>query len=215
MVEPKTRGERRPGVATLDRTDFARAGRVLGRAFSEDPLWSALMPDPGLRSRMFAGAIRMIVAGNGTAESTPNVAAVALWMPPGRELGMGAFVRSGFAPMRWLVKTPWRDLKRLTSLQREIPEQRKMLMSEPHWCLEVLGVDPGSQGTGLGTALVEAGLGRADAEGTPVYVDTTEERNLAFYARFGFELAKEITVTDRAVPFWMMIRSAARESPRT
>ncbi len=195
-------------VTLLARSDFAHAGQVLGRAFESDPLWSDLMPQPELRAQMFAGAIKMVAAGGGQVETTPGVEAVALWMPPGKELGLGAFVMSGFAPMRWVVRTPWRNLRWLTALQRAIPEQRKLVITEPHWSLEVLGVDPDFQGAGLGSALVEAGLLRADKAGLPCYVDTSEGENVGFYSRFGFAVVKEITVTDLAAPFWMMVRPA-------
>ena len=202
MEEPK------PRVVTLERSDFALAGQVLGRAFSEDPLWSVVMSDTKLRGAMFAGAARMVAAGGGLVEATTDIAAVGLWMPPGRKLGWAAFLKSGLAPLRWVVRTPRQDLKRVMTLPREIDKQREALITEPHWGLEILGVDPGSQGKGLGSALVEAGLQRADRDNVPTYVDTTDARNLAFYARFGFEVEKEIAVTDLEAPFWMMIRPA-------
>jgi GNAT superfamily N-acetyltransferase len=201
---------RQPRVAPLHRRDFPRAGEVLGRAFAKDPLWSVLMSDTKLRGAMFTGAARMVAAGGGAVEATPGIEAVALWMSPGRKLGVGAFLKSGLAPLRWLVRTPWRELRRLMTFPMEIDEQREALISGPHWCLEVLGVDPDWQGRGLGSALVAAGLQRADRDNVPTYVDTTEKRNVDFYVRFGFEVRKEIAVTDLEAPFWMMIRPAAR-----
>ena len=203
------KGEQQPGVVPLDRRDFPYAGLVLGRAFSEDPLWSVMMSDTELRCAMFAGAARMVAAGGGRVEATPHYGAVALWMPPGRKLGWAAFLMSGLAPLRWIVRTPRPDLKRVVALPREVDKQRGALMPEPHWSLEVLGVDPDCQGKGLGSTLVEAGLRRADADRMPTYVDTTEQRNLGFYARFGFEVEREISVTDLQAPFWMMIRPIA------
>ena len=199
-------GEAQPGVSSLDRKSFPRAGQVLGRAFSEDPLWSVLTSDTKLRGSMFTGAARMVTAGGGMVETTPDIEAVALWMPPGRKLGIAAFIRSGFAPLRWLVRTPWQDLRRLGALPREVDKQREVLIPEPHWSLEVLGVDPDCQRRGLGSALVQVGIRRADNDNVPTYVDTTEEDNLGFYARFGFEVRKEIAVTDLEAPLWMMIR---------
>lgn len=186
--------------------DYSRAGRVLGRAFSEDPLWSVLMPDPELRVRMFTGVAKMIAAAGGVVETTARFEAVALWMPPGREIGFGAMVRSRFAPVRWVIRTPRRDLKRMMALQRQVVERRKRLMPEPHWCLEVLGVDPDHQGSGLGSALVRTGVERADSIQSAIYVDTSAEANVGFYERFGFEVIEEMAVTDLDLPFWMMVR---------
>jgi len=43
---------------------------------------------------------------------------------------------------------------------------------EPHYYLSVLGVDPGSQGRGVGSALLAPGLGLCDREGVPAYLET-------------------------------------------
>lgn len=186
--------------------DYVRVGRVLSRAFSDDPLWSLLMPDPQLRSHMFAGAVRMVAAAGGVVETNERFGAAALWMPPGRELGFGAVVRSGLAPARWMVRTPWRNLRRMMALHRQVETHRKRLMPEPHWCLDVLGVDPDHQGRGLGSSLVWAGIERTDNDQAPTYVDTSADRNVGFYERFGFELIEKTYVTDLDLPFWMMAR---------
>jgi ribosomal protein S18 acetylase RimI-like enzyme len=187
--------------------DCVRVGRVLSRAFSDDPLWSRLMPDSQLRSRMFTGAVRMVAAAGGAVETNQHVGAAALWMPPGSDLGFGAAVRSGLAPARRMVKTPWRDLRRMIALHRQVGTHRKRLMPESHCCLDVLGVDPEHQGRGLGSSLVWAGIERADRDRAPTYVDTSAERNVGFYERFGFGVIEKTNVTDLDLPFWMMARA--------
>jgi mycothiol synthase len=57
----------------------------------------------------------------------------------------------------------------------------------------VIGVDPDRQGTGLGRALVVAGLSWLHEHGTPVgmlYVDAANEPALALYRAIGFEIAR-------------------------
>ena len=71
----------------------------------------------------------------------------------------------------------------------------------------VLGVDPLHQGRGLGSSLVWAGIERANRDQAPTYVDTSAERNVDFYERFGFEVVEKINVTDFDLPFWMMARA--------
>jgi ribosomal protein S18 acetylase RimI-like enzyme len=66
----------------------------------------------------------------------------------------------------------------------------KKYMPEPHWYLLIVGVDPELQGRGLGSALVAEGLARADEANAPCYLETSEERNLAFYERHGFRRSR-------------------------
>lgn len=39
-------------------------------------------------------------------------------------------------------------------------------------------------------------LDRCDAEGAPVYLESTKEENVPYYMRFGFDVTGEITIPD-------------------
>ena len=56
-----------------------------------------------------------------------------------------------------------------------------------HWYLPQLGVDPDHQGKGVGGALLQPILMRADAERLACYLETEKLRNVPFYSRHGFE----------------------------
>jgi ribosomal protein S18 acetylase RimI-like enzyme len=77
---------------------------------------------------------------------------------------------------------------------------------EPHWYLLIVGVDPALQGKGLGSALVKEGLARADDTRCPCYLETSEERNLAFYERLGFVVVGTAPLGKGAPPGWAMRR---------
>lgn len=200
--------ERKADVVRLDRSDYARVGRVLGAAFRDDPLWSVIVPDLDTRVRMFKGLARTIDAARGMVDGTPGLEGAALWLGPGREIGLGAVIRSGFAPASWVLRLPSGHLKHMLALQRQVETRHEKLILRPHWQLMVLGVAPEHHGQGYGTALVEAGLERADRDRRPVYVDTSAEANVGFYERFGFEVVDELTIAHPQVPFWMMVRSS-------
>jgi GNAT superfamily N-acetyltransferase len=57
-----------------------------------------------------------------------------------------------------------------------------------------LSVRPECQRRGLGSALVEPILDRADRDALPCWLETFDPANVAFYQRFGFE------VIDPALP---------------
>lgn len=57
---------------------------------------------------------------------------------------------------------------------------------EPHWYLNVVSTLPAHQGRGLGAAVLEPVLERADAEGVACYLESTNPRNRTLYYRKGF-----------------------------
>ena len=73
------------------------------------------------------------------------------------------------------------------------------------WHLFILGVAPGRQGQGVGSRLIAPVLAAADRSGQLCYLETLEERNLAFYARHRFTVGEH--VQRPGVPgFWTMVR---------
>lgn len=79
-------------------------------------------------------------------------------------------------------------------------------MPNPHWYLEAIGVDPEREGRGFGSALVRAGMQRADRDQTPVYLETETERNVRFYEHLGFEVVEQTSAAGLNLPLWLMVR---------
>ena len=158
-------------VIPLSAEEHARAGEVLGRAFCVDPQWVALVPDPEVRRarlpQMFHGVVRLTAAARGRPERTAGFEAVALWLAPGHDIGLGAILRSRFASLRVMSRVPFRDGRRIMAVLRDFDRRRQALMPEPHWYLLALGTDPAHQQRGYGSQLVRHGLLRADRDGMP------------------------------------------------
>lgn len=70
----------------------------------------------------------------------------------------------------------------------------------------MLGVEPVSQGKGIGSRLLEPMLRRLDQDDFPCYLETDRERNLGFYRRFGFQVRREGFVPGGGPAFWTMVR---------
>jgi predicted N-acetyltransferase YhbS len=77
---------------------------------------------------------------------------------------------------------------------------------EPHWYLAVIGSDPSVRGKGFGQALMRSRLGRVDAEHAPAYLESSKHENIAYYQRFGFEVASEIVLPEGGPTMWPMWR---------
>jgi ribosomal protein S18 acetylase RimI-like enzyme len=105
-------------------------------------------------------------------------------------------------PQRW--RTTLRQdlaLARTMAAPRLVPRLplvlRGMLGAErlhpaepPHWYLAILGTDPDAQGRGLGSRLLAPVLERCDEDGVGAYLESSKERNIAFYARHGFRVTR-------------------------
>jgi GNAT superfamily N-acetyltransferase len=74
----------------------------------------------------------------------------------------------------------------LTGVERRHPKRPE------HLYLATLGVKPSHQGRGLGSLLLGPALALCDREGLPAYLESSKERNVAFYARHGFRQTREI-----------------------
>jgi ribosomal protein S18 acetylase RimI-like enzyme len=57
---------------------------------------------------------------------------------------------------------------------------------DSHYYLQFIGVHPGRQGTGIGTALLRAMMEQCDLEGVAAYLEA-DERSRSLYLRHGFE----------------------------
>ena len=63
---------------------------------------------------------------------------------------------------------------------------------------------PDRQVRGIGSALLEAGLAGAGADGVPAFLVTSNARNLPLYQRHGFAVTEEYDVGP--VHAWAMLR---------
>lgn len=76
-----------------------------------------------------------------------------------------------------------------------------------HWHLGPVGVEPGYQGVGVGTAMLRALCGDCDRDGKTAWLETDKERNVRFYSAAGFEVAGEASIL--GVTMWFMRRDPA------
>lgn len=63
---------------------------------------------------------------------------------------------------------------------------------EPHYYLEMLGTRKDRQSKGIGSGVMNVVLERCDEEGLPAYLESSNPRNIPFYARHGFQVRQEV-----------------------
>lgn len=68
---------------------------------------------------------------------------------------------------------------------------------EPYWYLSFVGVDPGMQGNGLGGKLVEFLLAEVERDPAPIYLESSNPKNVGLYQRYGFEILDQYSLQGR------------------
>ncbi|MFA1543164.1 GNAT family N-acetyltransferase [Actinomadura monticuli] len=202
-----------PLVRTAADADAAEIAAVLGRAFDDDPVWCWLLPDEASRARRLTGLfevlLRRVHLRHGATEATGRdgaTEAAALWDPPGHWRVPVRLQAAQAVPLLRILGTRVPiTLRTLGAIERHHPR-------EPHWYLSVLGTDPPAQGRGLGGALLRSRLDRCDAEGVPAYLESSKERNVPYYERFGFRVTRELALPGRGCPpVWLMWREPGQD----
>lgn len=73
-----------------------------------------------------------------------------------------------------------------------------------HWHVGPVGVEPGLQGRGIGTAVMRRLCEHLDADGEIGFLETETAENVVFYRRLGFEVVSEAELP--GLPLWFMRR---------
>ena len=117
-----------------------------------------------------------------------NVAAA--WLPPGTAASPGGFMEQ----MRLLpLFVRLCGFPRLMRGSAMADAMEKNHPHEHHFYLAFIAVAPRLQGLGLGGAMLEATVKRADAMGVPAYLENSNPRNTKLYERTGFVARKNIS----------------------
>jgi ribosomal protein S18 acetylase RimI-like enzyme len=185
---------------------------MLARAFHDDPPNVWLFPDEEKRRRALLGNFVMATRYGlryGKTYTMPNAAeGAAIWLPPDDPLpSMIRMMRVGFL---YFVSAPFRfgfgTFSRFMAFMDRMEKLHKRDAPRRHWYLMVLGVDPPRQGQGIGGALMQPVLERADRDRLPCYVETAKEINVSFYQKHGFEVIVEDDLPGGGPRFWTMKR---------
>jgi len=185
--------------------DAPAAGHSLSRAFRDDPLFEWFIPgiDKDARARrlgrFFVETMRMHLRLGGVWTSADHKGA-ALWIPPGQKIPLTRQLRTGVRYAGAVRRNVLRGVRALSTMEKHHPKD------PPHWYLAVLGTDPDHQGKGIGSALLAPVLERADREGVPAYLESSKERNVLYYERFGFRVQSQLTIPKGGPPVWLMWR---------
>jgi ribosomal protein S18 acetylase RimI-like enzyme len=177
-------------IVPLSSRQAASAGAVLSRSHAEYPTFRHLFPERARRARalqaMFTGVGRDAARlGSAYAAVTDDgaVFGVAIWLAPGR------YPWSVWRQLRgagWMFRVLRAAPGSFRAFMKTGANGARLHPTYPHWYLETMGVDPGSQRKGLGGRLLEPVLEIADRDRVDCYLETADPANVEYYARHGF-----------------------------
>jgi ribosomal protein S18 acetylase RimI-like enzyme len=195
---------------SLRRGEIPAAARLLARAFEHDPIIGWFLRGPsreaGFRAFFRVALYESLAAGEVTAaREGGRFVGVAAWVRPDAvEVPPDARTRANARELRRLFPASFKLVAGFDALAAHHPR-------EPHWYLAFVGIEPGSQRRRLGSRLVEHGLDRADATGTPCYLETPFPETIPFYRRLGFDVVSELRAFEAPLSVWSMLRPAQTE----
>ena len=209
-----------PRVALVFPENYPDAAGVLSRAFIDDPLTNALMPEPrehSARERHLAGLFQ-VVLGLQRADGQPvfgvfeNGRLIAAAVVEGTaHASAGATIAHGLMSLPAMVRSiGWSGVRRSIRLLEDLTRNHP---PKPHLYLNILGVEPSFQRRHCGVAILDHLRSlvemRADLEG--VYLETATESNMAYYVRNGYEVIGEFYPL--GVRMWRMFQPRREPNP--
>jgi ribosomal protein S18 acetylase RimI-like enzyme len=193
-------------VRRATRADADLVSAALADAFSDDPVVTWLLPKSMSRRdwrvrRLWSLTTRSYLRNDKPVYLTADGQGAALWAPPGTWVPSLPDQLRDLPPM---LPVFGRTVVRASKLQAQMMKAHPM--RPKHWYLYAIGARVGSQGRGLGSAMLREGLDQVDAAGEPAYLESSNIRNVPLYERHGFAVVEEITIAGGGPSMWRMWR---------
>jgi len=170
-------------VIRAQAADAGPLSALIAEAFHDLPPSRWLISDEAARREIFPGYFRLYIEhalASGLVYTTPDRDAAALWIPIGPE---PPDPPDGYPERLLAATTPW--TQRFVAFDAAL--DRRHPAGTPHHHLALLGVRPGRQGQGTGTALLESYHRMLDTEArAPAYLEASNRRNRSLYLRHGY-----------------------------
>jgi ribosomal protein S18 acetylase RimI-like enzyme len=204
-------------VRPLDITDLDAAACLFAEALDRDAMANLLCPDRtdrlrfqerGGRKQIHMAMRHRHVFG---AYDREALRGLAVWLPPGvstSPVGAAPPMRCLPRVMAAVARDPRSAVRLMAGRQRAISQAH----ASPAWHLAFLATAPAHQGRGIGRRLLDHVLRRADADGAPVWLETSDPANVPLYERFGFEVTARVHTSARLPTFWVMVRPPGRDA---
>ena len=204
--------ERIMEIIKLEADQRKRAAAVVADAFFNYPMMVHYFPDPRKRRRRLTWYLKNALncaIRYGEAFVTSDFTGVLFILPPGHtRLTNKEYIKGGFLMVPLIMG--YRNYKLSNECERFVADTHERLMDgRRHYYLWGLVTDPNARRKGVGSALMRIILDKADTENVPIYLETHDRSNIAYYERFGFKLIHTDVIPGHGLDIWCMLREAA------
>lgn len=206
----------RPNVARLREDQIEDAAGLIARVFFDQLRLVSFETTEEQRHSYQDGFLRLVrfFYAHGeplAATMSENIAGVALWMPPHTAHTVEEEAQEfGLLEMGKIFAAP---LGRLYPLDRMLRDLRLSHLTDPHWFLALLNVDPRRRGMGVSSVLLRPILLRADEGMMPCYIETILSDMVPFFKHHGFRILVEGTEPTSGVSYWTLCREPEGAPP--
>ncbi len=167
--------------------ELRQVAEVLRRGFERDPFVSWVTQSKPRSLRRYVDLVlHRLVVPHGVVHVTEGVQSAALWVRPGG-WDLTAFQQLRLVPQVAGVVS-WRRLGMMGRASELIERDRPSQC----WYLALVATHPDARGQGLGRTVLQPGIERAERDGVPAVLETSNEANVGWYERLGFEVTRKL-----------------------
>lgn len=190
------------GARLARRDDLLAIRDVLVRAFADDPQLNFILQKTRESfEAFFEVSTNRLTFPHGLVYCDDQHRGAALWTPPGK------FHVSWYSQLLnvpyWGRAIGWSRLPRILRATQPLTDAHP---KEPHFYLMAIGVDAAHRGKGIAAELMGPVLAKCDAARTAAYLEASKPDLVPLYARFGFEVQREIQLGHDGPPMVTMLR---------
>jgi GNAT superfamily N-acetyltransferase len=199
-----------PNVRTATVDDREGVITTVVAAFRADPAFRFFFPnddDYDRQAGLFAGYLFDKRVRHDSVWVTDHLEAASLWSPPAHlaEDPSGRLATEE-ARLRQIMLEAIGEASASRLAAYDGAVDSVLPDGSPYWYLGVLALHPEHTGTGLGRAVMQAGVDHARSSNGTAFLETSNPQNVGYYERFGWTVFAQVD-TDVPLEIWLLTQS--------
>lgn len=181
-------------IIRLEPKHFNETAKTIENAFIHQRLLTQAIPNIEQRRLYLKYTAPMLLNYGyqyGKIFSFEDFKGVSVWLNPG-EFPFSFYKLFKCNQLAAFFKLPWKATLPLFKINRMMNVAHSEVMTEDHWWLYLIAVDPDLQNKGLGKLLLEALYKEADNQGRPYYANASDKSVTHFLGKSGFKVVKKV-----------------------